>query len=717
MINSILILFIQFRYYAATYISILSLVLSSFILTNCGEQVVMPNAEKKQYITKIHGVELQDDYHWLRDTNWPNVQDKDILKYLEDENKYAENFFKDKEALKSELFEEIKSKIKLTDQTLWTKKDNYFYYTRTEEDKNYPIYCRKKGSMQADEEILIDVNELSKDANYFSLSSFSVSPDHKLLAYSFDDTGGEKYKIKILNLKNREYLSDEITNTLGKITWHEDQKGFFYTPVNDKWRVKEVKYHKLGDDPSKDKQIFFEEDDLQRVKIYKSSSKEYFFISSEGHDSSEIYYFKMQDDSYVPKKLLSRKDKVFYNVDHGTKGIYVHTNDSGQNFRLAIIEGSEFSEENMKDLLPHDNTRYLEAFDITKNYLIANYKNLALAEIEIFDVALKKEKVTFPDEVYVASGYSTNYEEDDIRINYSSLRMPDSIYFYNYEKNKLILGKQRELSYAYNPEDYVVKREWAEAKDGVRVPMSILYKKSEFKPDGDNPLYLYGYGSYGISVSPNFKASALTLADRGFVYAIAHIRGGDDLGFSWYESAKFLNKKRTFEDFLSSAEHLVQKKYSKRGKITISGGSAGGMLVGYCVNKDPGMFKAVIAHVPFVDVLNTMLDDTLPLTPGEFKEWGNPKDKEYFDYIRSYSPYDNIKNQAYPNIFITAGLSDPRVTYWEPAKFTAKLREYNTSDNIILLKTNMSAGHSGASKRFEYLEEMAEEFAFIISVY
>ncbi|MDX1924214.1 MAG: S9 family peptidase [Rickettsiaceae bacterium] len=674
-----------------------------------------PIAEKVPFVTKIHNQEIIDEYHWMRDPNWPNVQDKKILSYLEAENKYTESFISSHKAYIEEIFEELKSRIKLDDVSLATKKENYYYYSKTFADKNYPIYCRKQGSMEGDEEVILDVNILSKDKTFTRVSGLSPSPSQTKLAYAADFNGSENYTIYVKDLSNEQLLSDKIVKTIGVPKWHEDESGFFYTPVNENWRHDKVMFHKLGTKQEDDILVMHEPDVLNQLSISKSSSKKYIFIESSGHDSTELYYFSMEDKQFAPIKLISRKERVFYTVDHAGEYFYVHTNDNGPNFRLARIPVSNLKEEEMDDYLPHDEKSYLSSVDVSADYIVANYKKNGLPEIVVIRASDKESKIiSFPDEAFVASGYAANFEENEIRINYSSLKRPEMIYGYDYNAHDLKVLKVQEIPSGFNPDEYEVRRVWA-SNEGVEIPVTIFYKKSLFKGDGTNPLYLYGYGSYGISVPPSFRNSAVTLANRGFVYAVAHIRGGDDLGYKWYESSKFLTKKNTFNDFIASAHYLTEQKYTSAGNIVISGGSAGGMLIGCAINMEPSLFKAAVAHVPFVDVLNTMLDESLPLTPGEFKEWGNPKEKEYFEYIKSYSPYDNVSTKKYPSLFITAGISDPRVTYWEAAKWTAKLRAYNQSTNHIYLKVNMTAGHQGASGRFDYLKEAAEEFVFVLT--
>lgn len=733
-----------------------------FYVTIKGKDMTNPPiADKISHISTIGNHKISDDYAWMRDPKWPqSVESEKILSYLNEENLYTKTFFDKHKTLTNSIFEELKARIELKDQSAPIKKDNYYYYTRIEEDQNYPIFCRKKDNMQAAEEILLDLNELAKDHKFLSLSSMSISPDHKLLAYNVDFLGNEKYTIKILNLETNEYLPDEISDTVGDIIWHKKEPLFFYTPVSSEMRHDKVMMHRLG--TKEDTLIFHEPNPLYFVGISESNSKKYMFISASGHDDSESFYIDLESDNFKPQIILERKDKIQYVQEHHGDHLYILINDTGNNFRLirkkindsnirllsklassrevigdldaqdrnvlnihedpSTKSTPEFSAEvelqkkSIEEFIP-ETDKYLRSFDVTDSYLILNYKDKGLSKIVVQDFKDGTTKeVAFPDAAYSASAHSTNFDMNDIRISYSALSRPDTTYTYDFTTDKLSILKEKKIPSGFNPEEYQVERIWAN-NNGTLVPISLFYKKSLFKKDGSNPLYLYGYGSYGHAIEPTFRNTAVTLANRGFVFAIAHIRGGDDLGHDWYEAAKFLNKKLTFEDFISATEHLIKEKYTSSGNVVIAGGSAGGMLIGAVINKRPELYKAAIAHVPFVDVLNTMLDETLPLTPGEFKEWGNPKEPEYFSYMLSYSPYDNVISQKYPNIFVTAGISDPRVSYWEASKWVAKLRTNKTDNNLILLKTNMDSGHQGASGRFDYLKEIAEEYSFIFTIF
>jgi len=689
------------------------------ILTSCKDQskenemTKAPIAEKISYVTEVGKEKVYDDYAWMRDPKWPkSVDDEKILSYLKAENEYTKSFFDKRQELKNSIFEELKGRVELKDQSAYVKRDNYYYYTRIEEDQDYHIFCRRNGSMEATEEVLLDVNKLAEGNNFVSIDGFSMSPNHKLLAYSVDFLGNEKYVIKILDLEQGKYLPDEIPNTSGSIVWHNTEPLFFYTPVNEDMRRDKVMMHKLGSNGT-DTLIFHEKNPLYFVGIGQSNDKKYMFISANGHDDDECFYIDLNHDNFKPTLLLSRKDKVHYAPEHHNGYFYIMTNDSGDNFRLGRMSVGNTA---LAEYIPMQHDKYLVSFDVTNNYLILNYKVNGLSNVVVRDFANNEKTISFPEAAFTASGSSTNFDEDDIRITYSSLGRPDTTYVYDFLTDKLAVLKQKVIPSGFNPDEYNVERIWAN-NNGTLVPISLFYKKSLFKKDGSNPLYLYGYGAYGHAIDPIFRNTAVSLANRGFVFAIAHIRGGDELGYKWYEVAKFLNKKHTFDDFIACTEHLIKEKYTKANNIVLCGGSAGGMLIGAVINMRPELYKAAIAHVPFVDVLNTMLDETLPLTPAEFKEWGNPKNPEYFAYIKSYSPYDNITKQSYPHIFTTTGISDPRVGYWEAAKWVAKLRDSKLDDNLLLLKTNMDSGHQGASGRFNYLKEVAEDYVFIFDIF
>lgn len=675
-------------------------------------------AKKIGYNFTLHGQTITDNYAWMRSAGWPQkIDEPDILEYLEAENAHYQNYMQSFSEERLELFEELKARIKLTDLSTYVKKDDYYYYHRTEENLDYPIYCRKKGSIEAHEEVILDVNLIAQGQKFTAIGSLAVDPSHNLIAYSVDFEGDETYIIYIYDLAKQELLPDQIPDTCGNIIWHQKEPILFYTPVDKQWRRNKVQYHRLGKKWTQDKVIFEEEDQLFSLSIDQSASKELMFIESGGHDSTEIYYINITNKLDIkPKLITKRQASVQYQVDHDGIYFYKHTNDRAENFYIArCLFGNFSSNDKWEEYIKHDENRYLFSFDITKDYLLLEYKNKGLAELLVHNTTDNSQKhIKFPDVAYTAHIYSTNFPKNDIRILYSSLTRPATTFQYDAVSDTMHTLKTDEIPSGFNPTDYHIERIFAHTDDGVDVPITLAYKKSLFKKTGQNPLYLYGYGSYGIELSASFRNSAISIINRGFVFALAHTRGGDECGQKWYEDAKFLNKKRTFTDFIRVAETLCQEKYTSKGNIIMAGGSAGGMLVGAVMNMRPELFKAAIAHVPFVDVLNTMLDETLPLTPGEFKEWGNPKIQPYFEYIKSYSPYDNVTHQEYPALLVTAGLSDPRVGYWEAAKWVAKLREMRKDNNTLIFKTNMNFGHAGASGRFDYLLEIAEDLVFII---
>ncbi|MSO13366.1 S9 family peptidase [Rickettsiales endosymbiont of Trichoplax sp. H2] len=680
------------------------------------DDIQPPIAKKDQSISKNFNDEKIDFYSWLRDENYPKVNNNEILDYLKFENNYSKYELSRYSDLIDKIYNEVKDRINEEDETVPIKIDDYYYYSYISKDMDYWVHSRKYKSLENKEEILIDENKLAQDHDYCNVKGIKISPDHKLIAYAVDYKGNEEYEIKVKNIKQDKLLNDYIPNTFGELVWHENNKGFFYIPTGENWRAKKVLFHKLGTSYEKDILVYEEKDITFSVNIYKSNSKKYLIIVSGNNEENEDYFINLSKNNLEPKLFYKRKSghKYFIN-DHNNK-FFIITNDKGKNFRIAEIDKDNMNKP-WKDFVAYSKSRYIRNFELyNQNMVITSSNNHnGLLDIEIINLENGfSKKLAFPNQSYHVDVIFTTYDADGFRFNYSSLSTPLTIKEYNFKSGKEKILKVDKIPSGFDLNNYKVKRLYAKARDGKKVPISLIYKKDKFKLGSDNPLYLYGYGSYGISIPQTFRKNIFSLVDRGFVYAIAHVRGGDDLGYEWYESAKFLNKKNTFYDFIDSAKYLITNKYVKKGNITIMGGSAGGILVGFCANEEPELFNTVVAHVPFVDVLNTMLDESLPLTPGEFKEWGNPKEKEYYDYIKSYSPYDNVKKQNYPHFFITAGLSDPRVTYWEPAKWVAKLREYKTDKNKILFKINMDAGHAGKTGRYTHLKEIAEEYAFVI---
>lgn len=677
-----------------------------------------PRAEKIPHLIQQNGQQWTDNYFWLRDPKWPKVEDPKILDYLNKENEYSAAFMKENQAQYDQLYREIIGRIKLKDSSVPIKIDNYYYYKRTEEDSNHAIYCRKKGSLDAPEEILLDGNALAKNSAYLQIDETEVDNAHQKLAYSADTTGEDRYTIKVKDLSTGNLLKDTVENTLGPLVWHKNNSGFFYAKLSDQWRAEEIYFHRLNTQQSEDVLIYKEPDPLFMNQVYRSGSKRFLFIVTQSKNATEIRYIDMDQDDLNPKLIQARQEEHLYYPDHHDNLFYILTNDKGKNFRLVTAPITAPEQKNWQEYIAHNPSVYLSDFEMYQNHMVLSTKENGLKHIKIITLANKSEKdIPFPDPTYEASQQFTTFDAKGVRIVYSSLVTPPSVLEFDFDTHRLNTLKVTEIPSGYDKSAYVSERVFATGKDGTKIPISLVYKKSLFKKDGSNPLYLYGYGAYGMAMPASFRHHSLTLIDRGFVYAIAHVRGGDEMGYEWYEDGKLLKKKNSFEDFISIAEYLAQNKYTSAGKMTISGGSAGGLLIGAVLNQSPNLYNVVVADVPFVDALNTMLDDTLPLTPGEFKEWGNPKDPVYFQYIKSYSPYDNLENlksHPLPAIFVNAGINDPRVTYWEPAKWVAKLREFNTNNALILLHTNMEAGHAGASGRFGHMADITKEYLFIL---
>lgn len=661
-----------------------------------------------------------DKYSWLRDPLWKadgyEMKDEKILSFLNDENAKVESFFKPLESLKDKIFNELKGRIKEDDSTVPVKHGDFYYYSETKAGQEYSVHIRKKYSLDAEPQVILDENTEAKEYDFFKVKSSKVSHDHRYLAYSVDITGGERFVIYIKDLDSNRIV-DKIENTFGVFEW-DNNYGIYYIPANEFWRSDKVLFHSLNSKQADDALIYQEHDTTYHLGIEKTLSERFILIDSHSGVDNEIHFIDLNSENKRLSVIAKRKENHKYSLTHHDDYFYIITNDKGRNFRLVKTLISSPYYESWEEVLAHDEKVYLTEIAAYRKKLVVVSKELGLNKISLYNYqTFDRVDISFDQEVYYADHIHTDYEAESVRYIYSALSTPHSYYEQSFEDGSKKLLKVTEIPSGFNPEEYEVKREFAISSDGVKVPISLLYKKNMFRKDGSNPIYLYGYGSYGISITPYFSSKIISLVDRGFIYAIAHIRGGDDLGYDWYESAKFLNKKRTFEDFIACAERLIESRYTSKGNIAICGGSAGGMLVGAAINMRSDLFKAAVMHVPFVDVLNTMMDEKLPLTPGEYKEWGDPKDPIFYEYIKSYCPYSNIKVQDYPHVFITAGLYDPRVTYWEPAKFLCKLREFKKDDNIMLMKTNMSAGHSGKTGRFVHLEEYAEEFAFILKVF
>ena len=679
--------------------------------------VVPPTAKKVAKADTLHGDIRIDNYFWLRDKNNPEV-----IEYLKAEDSYAEALTAPTKSLQEKIYNEMVARIKETDLDVPYRDGDYFYYTRTEKGKQYPIYCRKKGSLDAPEEIILDQNEMAKAYKYFRLGALSVSPDGTMLAFSFDSTGYEAFKLVVKDLRTGDFLKDYIDDVVS-IVWAMDNKTIFYTTRDHARRPYRLWRHSLGTDQKQDTLIYEEKDELFRVFASRSKSKQYVFLYSSSSTSDEIRYVPAAKPMEEFKTILPREKDHEYSVDHHGDQFYIVTNKNAKTFRLVKAPTSNPSEKNWKEVLPHRPGITLEGIEVFADYLIAFEREKGLQKMRVMD--LKKNThhyIEFPEPVYSAfSNVNRVWDTKVFRFSYQSLITPNSIYDYVMDTRERTLLKQTEVLGGYDPAQYQSERIYAKTTDGVEIPISLVYKKGmsartpSEKRDGASPLHLYGYGSYGASSQPTFSSNRLSLLDRGITYAIAHIRGGGDVGREWYDDGKLLKKMNTFTDFIACAEHLIKEKYTASDRLTIEGGSAGGLLVGAVTVMRPDLFKAVVAQVPFVDVLNTMLDASLPLTVGEYLEWGNPNERESYFYMKSYCPYTNVKAQAYPNILVKVGLNDPRVSYWEGTKWVARLRELKTDKNNLMLKVNFGTGHGGASGRYDRLREIAYDYAFILS--
>ena len=672
------------------------------------EPVKPPIAKKEPKITKIHGLELEDDYYWLR-----FKENQDVIDYLTDENKYTEFKTKHLETFTDELFNEMKNRIKEDDESVPYKYKDYFYYNRDIKGKEYKIYCRKYQNLDAEEEILLDLNELAKGYDYYKLRTFKISPNQKLLAYSVDTTGYEKFVIYIKDLETGESYAPGIENIGWNFEWADDTV-IIYNIRDEAQRPYMLKRHILGNEVERDEIIFEEKDIERRVSVWKEKDHSYLYMHSESTLSSEVHYLDLNTSLGEFKIFYPREEKHEYMISHKDDYFYIVTNSDGAtNFKLMRTPVESVSKENWVELLPHNEDIKYEYTESFKDFLVIYKREAGLPKIDIYfeENDNRNHTIELPETVYsVWSDENHEYSSEYLRLQYTSLITPLSTYDYYVAKKELELKKQEEIK-DYEKNDFLTERRFIPARDGTKVPISIVYKKDVKFPA---PVYLYGYGSYGVNMDPNFSPTILSLTSRGVIYVIAHIRGGGELGRKWYEDGKMLKKKNTFYDFIDCGEYLIQENVTTREHLVIAGGSAGGLLVGAVVTLRPDFCHYVVARVPFVDVINTMLDDSIPLTAQEWKEWGNPNIKEQFDYMISYSPYDNIQATNYPHMLVTSGLNDPRVAFWEPAKFVAKLRALKTDKNELLLKTNMGAGHHGASGRYAHMKETAFIYATVL---
>lgn len=676
-----------------------------------------PVAEIIPHKRTIHGDTVVDNYYWMIDYFKKGPDSTKVVNYLTAENKYLDEMMKSTDAFQADLFKEMKGRIKEKDESVPLFRNGYFYYSRTEDGKQYFKYCRKKGSLTAPEEILLDVDEMAKGHSYFSANGFKVSPDNKLLAFGVDKVSRRQYTIQVKNLETGEIYKDAITNTEGPGAWANDNKTLFYTSKNPITLLSEkIKKHTLGADAKKDIVVYDEKDNTNYIGVGKSKNGKYIFVASQGTLTSE---YKMIDADHPEtdfKVFAARSKDVLYDVMPVDGKFLILTNWKAKNFRLMECPLDKTEKENWKEVIPHRTDVLLESAEEFKDYTVLSERKNGLTELRVLKKSGGDYYIKFDEPAYDAGiGANPEYDSKTLRYSYTSLTTPSSVYDYDLEKKTQKLMKQQEVVGGYNPKDYVTERIFATAKDGTKIPVALVYKKG-FEKNGQSPLLLYGYGSYGSNSDVYFSSVRLSLLDRGFVFAIANIRGGQEMGRQWYEDGKLMKKKNTFTDFIAAGEYLIDQKYTSKGHLYANGGSAGGLLMGAVVNLAPDLWNGVIADVPFVDVVNTMLDESIPLTTNEFDEWGNPKKKDAYNYIKSYSPYENVEKKAYPNMLVTTGLHDSQVQYFEPAKWVAKLRAMKTDQNVLFLKTNMEFGHGGASGRFDYLKEEALGYAFFFKL-
>lgn len=683
------------------------------INTTMNDQIKSPIAKKINKEITQHGDTRIDPYYWLNERTSPEVID-----YLNKENDYTKGMLSHTEKLQETIYEEIVGRIKKDDTSVPYKNNGYFYQTQFQETNEYPLHVRKSAADNGKEEIMLDVNELAKDHNYYATGGLSISPDNKILAYGEDTLSRRIYTVRFKNLETEEMMEDHIPNTTGSVTWAADNKTVFYSIKDEALRSYKIFKHKLGTDPATDQEIYHEADDTFRTFVYKTKSEKYLIIGSFATLTNE-YRILEADNPDGEFRIFQPRDRagnLEYSFDHRNDKFYIVTNYKAKNFRLMVTEENKTGIKHWEELIPNRSDVLLEDVDLFDDYMVVSERKNGITNIRIMGSDGSDHYVDFGEKAYLAYT-STNAEMDTetVRLGYQSMTTPSTIFDYDMKTRKLEKRKQTEVVGDFTPSNYQSERFFVKARDGAEIPVSMVYKKGT-KKDGSAPLLLYAYGSYGANMEPYFSAARLSLLDRGFVYVIAHVRGGQEMGRQWYEDGKLLNKKNTFTDYIDCAEYMVAEKYANPNRLFAMGGSAGGLLMGAVVNMRPDLWRGVVAAVPFVDVVTTMLDESIPLTTGEFDEWGNPKNKEYYDYIKSYSPYDNIEKKDYPNMLVTTGLHDSQVQYWEPAKWVAKLRDLKTDQNVLLLSTEMEAGHGGASGRFKRNKETAKEYAFMVDL-
>lgn len=669
-----------------------------------------PIAAKRPHVHALHGDHRIDNYFWLRERT-----DSAVVEYLEAENTYTEAMMQHTEPLQTLLYHEMLGRIKETDTSVAVRRGDFYYYTRTEAGQAYPIHCRKHGSLDAPAVVLLDQNQLAAGHDYFRLGTFQVSPDHQWLAYSVDTTGAELYTLYFLDLATGNVAPETIFNTYYSLAWGNDSQTIFYTQVDAAHRPCKLLRHRLGSVVTEDRVVYDEPDDAFYLSVDKTRSEAYILLTLQSKVTSEVRYLDANTPTNAFQVIQPRSTSIEYGVEHHGDRFYITTNEDAINFKLMATPVAAPEQENWQTVIPHRESVLLAGVSAFADHLVIYERQAGLPQIRVRQFSSGEEHyLLFPEPTYeVSEDANPEFNTDTLRFSYSSLVTPKSIFDYNLNTQERQLKKETPVLGGYDRNQYVSERLQATAADGTTIPLSIVYRTG-IERNGANSLLLTGYGSYGYSYPAAFSPNRLSLLDRGVVIAIAHIRGGAEMGRKWYETGKLLAKKNTFTDFIACADHLVQEQWTSPQHLAISGGSAGGLLMGAVINLRPDLFNAVVAHVPFVDVVTTILDPSLPLSVLEWEEWGNPNDQTYYDYMKAYSPYDNVEAKDYPAMLITAGLNDPRVSYWEPAKWTAKLRDLKTDNSSLLLKTHMGAGHGGASGRYERLKEIAFEYAFLL---
>jgi oligopeptidase B len=681
---------------------------STPLLSQTAPMPTPPVATKKPQLFEKFGDKRVDDYFWLREKTNPEVID-----YLKAENAYRDAMMAHLKPFEEQLYKDMLSRIKETDENVPYRKGDYWYYSRTEMGKQYNIYCRKKGSLEAKEEIVLDLNEFGKDNKFVGLGAYAVSPDGKLLAYSTDFTGFRQYTLRFKNLETGKTLDDTALRVTS-VAWANDNRTLFYVTEDETTKRSDRLFrHVLG---GKSEELFHEKDELYNIGVDTTRSKGFVTMVSESSETNENWLLSADQPAGKFTMYLPRKEGIKYYVDHAGNELFIVINDKGRNFRLVTTGVGKADRRKWKELIPHRSGVKLDGVDLFKDFFVAVEKYKGLPQLRIFDMKTRKpHTMSFPEPAYDASpGQNAEFDTASYRFNYGSLVTPNSVFDYDIATRARTLKKQQPVLGGYETKDYQSERIVATAKDGTKIPISLVYKKA-LKKNGPQPTLLYGYGSYGLPMPLAFRSSRLALLDRGMIFAIAHIRGGGEMGKKWHDEGKMLKKVNTFTDFIAAAEHLIAQKFTAPAQLAIQGGSAGGLLMGAVTNMRPELFKAVVSQVPFVDVMNTMLDASLPLTVGEYLEWGNPNEKKYYNYMRSYSPYDNLEKKAYPAMLVETSLNDSQVMYWEPAKYVARLRTQKTDRNPLYLKTVMEAGHGGASGRYDALKEVAVTWAFVLS--